>query len=78
MVEALRKPLVPLLLAGALLALGGCSSDQPEEATAPTYHSEAATAPNGNLGSPSCTVGPTAGNNAGCDAQQDQSLAPRH
>lgn len=78
MIEVLRKPFVPLLLAGALVALGGCSGDQSETATAPTYHSETAPAPNGNLGTRNCTVGPTAGNNAGCETLQDQSLAPRH
>jgi hypothetical protein len=59
MIQVLKKPLVPLLLAGALAALAGCSG----------RHSEAATAPTANG---PCTVGPTAGNNQGCDAYQDQ------
>lgn len=67
MVEVLRRPLVPLLLAGALTALAGCSGN-----------SEATTAPNQDLGTRSCTIGPTAGNNPGCDTLEDQSLAPRH
>lgn len=62
MAEVLRKSLLPLLLAGGLAALGGCSSG---------YHSEAASAPNPSYRGP-CTVGPTAGTNQGCDALQDQ------
>lgn len=64
MVEVVRKSLLPLLVAGGLAALGGCSSSG--------YHSEAAPAPSASYGTRSCTVGPTAGDNAGCDAAQDQ------
>ena len=61
MVEVVRKSLVPMLLAGGLAALAGCSG----------YRSEAATAPKtSNAGS--CAVG-AAAQHPDCDAYQDQS-----
>lgn len=61
MVDVLRKPLVPLLLAGGLAALTGCSG----------YHSEATATPNTNNAS-SCAVG-AAAQHPDCDAYEDQS-----
>ena len=66
MVEVLRKSLVPLLLAGGLAALAGCSG----------HSSEAATTPNTNKAS-SCAVGATA-QHPECDAYQDQSEMRSH
>lgn len=84
MAEVLRKSLAPLLLAGGLAALAGCSGYSHHETAANTqypYGESSTPKPydsNATYGNPSCTVGPTAGNNAGCETQQDQSLAPRH
>jgi hypothetical protein len=59
MVEALRKSLAPLLLAGALAALAGCSS----------YDSGTTSASNVSP----CAVGPAAQQHPACDTRQDQS-----
>ena len=61
MVEVVRKSFVPLLLAGGLAALTGCSG----------YHSQAAGTRNTNNAS-SCAVG-AAAQHPDCDAYQDQS-----
>lgn len=60
MVEVVRKSLVPLLLAGGLAALAGCSG----------HRSEAAATPNTNNAG-SCAVG-AAAQHPDCDAYQDQ------
>lgn len=61
MVDVVRNSVVPLLLAGGLAALAGCSG----------YRSEAATTPN-TSNATSCAVG-AAAQHPDCDAYQDQS-----